>query len=245
MSSDRYESVLAQPEAWLTDLQRRWLRPRNALGRLIHSILYVVNWVSVRLLFRFSVEGRNLLPSTGPFIITPNHASPLDPPLLAAALPLGMLQNTFWAGKQSTVLRNRLRRVLSWLTRVIPIDDDSSALAPAVIALEQEHNLIWFPEGKRSLDGRLLEFRLGIAYLLMKCDVPVFPVFIQGAYAAFPSGAWLPRLSTRVVVRIGPALSASELGVAGSKAGDVTRVVDTLRGHVVQLRDQADVEQQP
>jgi 1-acyl-sn-glycerol-3-phosphate acyltransferase len=41
----------------------------------------------VRLLFRFSVEGRQHLPASGPFIITPNHSCPLDLQLLATALP--------------------------------------------------------------------------------------------------------------------------------------------------------------
>ncbi|MEO1981343.1 MAG: lysophospholipid acyltransferase family protein [Fuerstiella sp.] len=115
----------------------------------------------VRLLFRLSVEGQNHLPAAGPFILTPNHASPFDPPILGAAIPLATLRQTYWAGKRSTVLRNPLRRLLSWLTRIIPIGDEVTALAPAVAILEQGDNLIWFPkenarltdESKRSSQG--------------------------------------------------------------------------------------------
>lgn len=133
----------------------------------------VINWILIRLLFRVSVEGQQHLPNSGPFIITPNHASPLDPPLLAFSLPLAMLQNTYWAGKQSTVLRNRLRRFLSWLTRVIPIIDDRTSLSVGVIILDWAKNLVWFQEGDRSLDGKLQDFKPGVAVLLTRCNVPV------------------------------------------------------------------------
>lgn len=238
MRNIKYQDVLEQPESWLSDRQRRWLRPRHALAKIAHAFLYVITWVLVRLLFRFSVEGRGHLPACGPFIVTPNHSSPLDPPVLGAALRLGMLQNTYWAGKQSTVLRNRLRRILSWITRVIPIDDDATALAVAVTVLEQGNSLIWFPEGKRSLDGQLQDFKPGIAHLLTRCDVPVIPVFIHGAAAAFPSGAKVPRLRTRIVVRIGPPQSSEQLGLRQPAAEDINRAVETLRRCVTQLRDQ-------
>ncbi len=232
----------AQSEASLTDLQRRWLRPRSAFATMAYALLYIVNWLAVRLLFRMSVEGRNRLPSTGPFIIAPNHASPLDPPILAASLPLTMLQQTFWAGKKQVVLRNPLRRMLSWLTRVVPIDDNGSALGPGVTVLKRGHSLVWFPEGRRSLDGKLQKFKQGIAHLLVRCDVPVFPVFIQGAYAAFPSGARFPRLGTRVVVRIGPALSAEQLGLNETTPESISHAVETLRKHIEQLRDEFEVD---
>ena len=200
MSKCTYEDVLVQPERWLTDRQRRWLRPRSAFARAAHGLLYLVNWLSVRLVFRYSVEGREHLPASGPFIVTPNHASPLDPQFLGAALPLALLGHAYWAGKQSTVLKTWFRRAGSWVTRIIPIPDDATALASAATVLEQGDSLIWFPEGARSLDGELHEFKPGILWLLTKCDVPVVPVYIHGAHAAYPGRGALPRLWTRVAV---------------------------------------------
>ncbi|MBD3673150.1 MAG: 1-acyl-sn-glycerol-3-phosphate acyltransferase [Planctomycetaceae bacterium] len=237
MNYNRYQDVLEHPERWLEDRQRRWLRPRSSLAQIAHALWYVVNWVLIRFLFRLSVVGGKHLPASGPFIIAPNHASPLDPLILGAALPLSLLQQTYCAGKQSTVLRNRLRRFLSWLTRVIPIDEDFTALAPAVTILEQGDNLVWFPEGRRSLDGNLQKFKPGIAILLTRCDVPVVPVFIHGAYVAFPPNAWLPRLRTRIEVRIGPCQSAKQLGLTRPATEDIRCATETLRQHVLQLRD--------
>lgn len=233
-----YEDVLAQPERWLTDRQRRWLRPRSAWAHVVHALFYVVNWLAVRLLFRFSVEGLEHLPASGPCIITPNHASPLDPQFLGAALTLGLLRRAYWAGKESTVLKTRLRRTLSWASRIVPIADDVTAFAPAIIILEQGDVLFWFPEGARSRDGEVHEFKPGAVQLLTKCHVPIVPVYIQGAHAACPGSKTIPRLWTRVVVRIGPPLTARQLGLKEATNDQISRATDALRQSVLQLRDQ-------
>jgi len=239
MRKSKYEDVLAQPERWLTDLQRRWLRPRSAFARTAHTLMYLVNWLSVRLLFRFSVEGGEHLPASGPFIITPNHASPLDPQFLSAALPLALLRHAYWAGKERTVLKTWLRRTLSWYTQTVPIADDATALAPAVTILERGNKLIWFPEGARSLHGELHEFKPGVVRLLTKCNVPVVPVYIHGAHAACPGSKTIPRLWTRVVVRIGPPATAEQLGLKQATTEDVNRAIDSLQRSVMRLRDQS------
>jgi len=204
---------------------------------MMYAVLFVINWVLIRLLFRLSIEGREHLRGASPVIVAPNHASPFDPPILAAVLPLSMLQQTYWASKQSTVLKTRTRALLSWLTRVIPIGDDSSALAIGATILKQKHNLVWFPEGKRSLDGRLQEFRPGVVFLLAACDVSVVPVYIDGAYDAFPTGARFPRLRARIAVRIGAPRTPEQLHVDTSTAENVKRSVDMIRECVSQLRE--------
>jgi long-chain acyl-CoA synthetase len=237
MSRHLYSDVLDDPDQWLTDLQVRWLRPRGAMPRFAYAVLYLINWCLMRMLFRITVVGCDSLPESGPVIVAPNHASPFDPPVLAAVFPLRMLQQTYWAGKQSTVLKNRLRRFLSWLTRVIPIGDQRTALASAVTILEGGSNLVWFPEGRRSLDGQLQAFKPGIAILLSRCPVPVVPVYIDGAFEAYPPGARLPRLRANITVRIGAAVSADQLGLEPFTDSNVNETVESLRQRFVKLRD--------
>lgn len=76
-----------------------------ASKRTAHTLFHFVNLLFVRLLFRFSVEGRQHLLASGPFIITSNHSCPLDLQILAAVLPLALLRHAYWAGKESVVLR--------------------------------------------------------------------------------------------------------------------------------------------
>jgi 1-acyl-sn-glycerol-3-phosphate acyltransferase len=62
--------------------------------------------------------------------------------------------------------------------------------------------LIIFPEGSRSADGTLGEFKAGLGLLLAGRTTPVVPCHLEGASAAWPKGAWLPR-PRRVRLTIG------------------------------------------
>jgi 1-acyl-sn-glycerol-3-phosphate acyltransferase len=76
--------------------------------------------------------------------------------------------------------------------------------------LEGGKSLLIFPEGTRSVTGRLLPFKPGIGILALELDYPVLPVFVGGTYESLPKGHRVPRPS-RVEVRFGPALDFTEL----------------------------------
>ena len=238
MASSRFNAVLEDPDHWISPQQTRWLRPRGTFRNVIYLLLYIFNWFSVRCLFRLQVDGLEDLPSRGPYIVAPNHASAFDPPILAASLPLKVLQQTFWASKQSTVLQTRMRRLMSWLTRVIPIDSDASALAVGVTILRRQNNLVWFPEGRRSLDGTLKKFKPGIGVLLSGCDVPVVPVSINGAYHAFAPGSRIPRFRTSIVVRIGKPARKQQLltDSPAANAEDTDILIEAIRSRILELQ---------
>ena len=61
-------------------------------------VLYALNWLVMRGLFRLRFTGVERLPETGPFLITPNHVSYLDGLAIAAALPWRRLRHLYWAG---------------------------------------------------------------------------------------------------------------------------------------------------
>jgi long-chain acyl-CoA synthetase len=238
---DKSSNFSRPGDSQMTPRQLKYYSGRGWLLNFTYAITYSFNWCIVRLLFRLSVRGREHLPVAGPFLLTPNHASPLDPSVLAAALPLKLLQNTYWAGKESTVLRNPVRRALSRLTRVIPIAEDKSSLSAGTILLERGHGLVWFPEGKRSLDGRLQPFKPGIALLLARCDVPVFPVRIEGAHDAFPGRGGRLRLRSRISVHIGQPVTRDALGLRDDSAQSVEETLQNLRRSVRELSESFDL----
>lgn len=211
------------------DADSKWLL------RFSYPLIYIFNWCLVRLLFRLTVRGRKYLPTEGPFLLTPNHASPLDPPVIAAAMPLTLLQNTFWAGKKSTVSRNWARRVLSRLTRVIPVAEDKSSVFVGTALLDEGRGLVWFPEGRRSLDGRLDRFKPGIALMLDHCDVPVVPVLIEGAHDAFSGRGSRLRLGKRISVSFGPPVTRDQLGRRGEASQAVEETLQYLRRCIQRL----------
>jgi hypothetical protein len=68
--------------------------------------------------------------------------------------------------------------------------------------LKSGWNLVLFPEGSRSPDGRIQEFKPGVGHLANETGTPVVPMHIRGAYQIMPRGQSLP-LPGPVRVRIG------------------------------------------
>jgi long-chain acyl-CoA synthetase len=102
-----------------------------------------------------------------------------------------------------------------------------------VRTLETGYHLLIFPEGTRSPDGTLQEFKPAIGYLAFAAGVDILPVHLDGTHQAMPKGAFLPdpRKRRTLRVRIGPPLRLSELreateGMSRSAAHrEVTRLV--------------------
>ena len=57
-----------------------------------------------------------------------------------------------------------------------------------------------FPEGTRTLTGKLGDFKQTFAILSQELNIPIVPVAIRGSYNILPSGAWFPRLFRKVTV---------------------------------------------
>jgi long-chain acyl-CoA synthetase len=138
--------------------------------------------------FPLKVTGLENLPTQGPFILSSNHQSFLDPVLLAAVLPWNIFRITFAVGT-SEIFGSGIMRTLGKLLRVISVDPDAN-LVPAMRAgaygLRNGRVLILYPEGARSIDGSLQVFRKGVAILAIHMQAPVVPVAIDGFYRAWP-----------------------------------------------------------
>jgi long-chain acyl-CoA synthetase len=74
-----------------------WLAPTGALLTASAFMLYALNRLVMRGLFRLQLTGFERLPETGPFVITPNHVSYLDGLVMAAALPWRRLRHVYWS----------------------------------------------------------------------------------------------------------------------------------------------------
>lgn len=205
--------TLRDPESALNENERKWTEARGPVRWAMASILFAILYGYLRLRLHVRAEGLENLPSEGPCILTPNHASYLDAPCLAVALGYGRARRFFWAGSHEVMFQNFFSRVISRLTQVFPIDarrGPISSLAVPAYVLQQNHPLVWFPEGRISHDGSLQDFQPGIGLLLKQRDVPVVPVWIEGTHEALPKGKRLPRRG-KVTVHFGKALEASAL----------------------------------
>lgn len=130
------------------------------------------------------------LPATACLFLS-NHASNLDPPLLAAVLR---------PRRAAMLIKQELLRIplLGWgmqLAGFVPVarsgsvEDAKRSLEQAAGVLRSGVSLVVFAEGTRSPDGRLLPFKKGPFFLAMESGVPVVPVTLVGTGSLLPKGA--------------------------------------------------------
>ncbi|MBF0457297.1 MAG: AMP-binding protein [Nitrospirae bacterium] len=145
-----------------------------------------------------------------PYLICPNHTSYLDAFIVAALVPWDVFKNLYFQGAED-IFRSAPARVFARLGHVIPIDPNvnlEKAMTMSAYLLRQGLSLCIFPEGGRSVDGTLQEFKKGVGILSKECGVQVIPARIDGAYEALPRGAVLPKPG-RITLSLGKSIPPS------------------------------------
>jgi long-chain acyl-CoA synthetase len=138
--------------------------------------------------FHLQVSGIENLPKSGAFIISSNHQSFLDPPILASVLPSPAFDKVFAVGTSEIFGKGLMLRLARSL-RIVVVDPDANlipAMRAGAFGLRQGRALILYPEGERSIDGTPRIFKKGAAILSIHMQVPIVPVAIDGFYDAWP-----------------------------------------------------------
>lgn len=192
-----------------------------------------------RVFWRLKIEGRQFLPRQGPYIIAPNHASYLDGFAVFVSLPYSVAVNIFFLG-YSIIFNHPLVRWLVKMARLIPIDPNLhliEAMQAVSFVLSRGKIACIFPEGRRSIDDNIGEFKKGVGILIKELDIPVVPVYIKGSHYAWPRGSRLPRLHSLRVIFGKPFSLRQLLKKQEDKAygDDYERVADALRKEVINL----------
>ncbi|OBI14883.1 acyl-phosphate glycerol 3-phosphate acyltransferase [Mycobacterium sp. E2327] len=138
-----------------------------------------------------TVTGR--WPVRGGCVVVANHSSHADTAVLLAALPAGA-QPVFAAAADYWFDVPVRRFVASSLIGILPVrrsgkDTYAQLLAAARPALEAGRTVVIYPEGTRSTDGDIAEFRSGAVRLARDCGVPIVPVAVLGTAEVLPKGA--------------------------------------------------------
>jgi 1-acyl-sn-glycerol-3-phosphate acyltransferase len=131
------------------------------------------------------VRGNELLGlAESPLIIVANHTSHADTGLLISVLPPRLRHSTIVAGAADYFFDRRWKaHIWAGLFAAIPIERHRVNRRSADLAaqlIEEGWNLLIYPEGGRSPDGWMQEFRGGAAYLAVRTGRPVVPVHMEG-----------------------------------------------------------------
>ncbi len=216
----------------MNDTSSKPAEPRPPSRPLFYRVCQAAVTLVVSVLYRFRVIGRKNV-TDGPLLIVANHQSHLDPPLIGVAVGrrpvLFLARSGLFKSKPLAVLIRGLGAV-----SLNENESDTAAMKKAIALLNEGHIVGIFPEGTRTPDGEVHEFKRG-AWLLMsraKCDV--LPVAIEGAFEAWPRGQTLPALfGKRAAVRIGRPIPFAKLKTMGPDEG-----LSYLRQHVDGLRQE-------
>ena len=158
------------------------------------NIFNKISKLFFKLYFRFKGNGQENLPETS-CIIAPNHQSFYDGLLVSSLLKGKLAKNTYFYAKEKHV-GNKLLRFLANRNNIIVVDINSGlreSIQKLAEVLKKGKNIMIFPEGTRSKDGSVGDFKKLFAILSTELGVPVVPVTINGAYQALPTGTIFPR----------------------------------------------------
>lgn len=211
----------------------RSTKPATVLGRAVVAPL-------ARLLWRPQVVGRKNVPKRGPVILASNHLSFIDSPTITLLAPRKvsfLAKQEYFTG---TGFRGAVSRAFFSGIGAIGVERGAGAAAQQALdlglaRLEAGEAFAIYPEGTRSLDGRLYKGRTGVAWLALTSGAPVVPVALTGTEHVQPVGSRMPRLA-RVRIEFGEPMDLSGFGAASSgrarrQATDaVTAAIQALSG---------------
>jgi len=152
----------------------------------------------------FKKKGLENLPKKGPFIISANHSSYMDHFGLGLSIVMVLNRKIHFIAKKEH-FESFFQKMWHNYASAIPIDRESSgkdALNFAIKMLKEGAIIGIYPEGTRSLDGRLQRGKTGVAQLALTAKVPVIPVGVMGTFDILPKGKYIPKFK-KAVINIG------------------------------------------
>jgi 1-acyl-sn-glycerol-3-phosphate acyltransferase len=158
-----------------------------------------------------------------PYVVVCNHQSLADIPLISN-LPWEMK----WMAKEELFKIP----VIGWMMRLsgdISVDrknprSGAQALIKAQRVLEQKCSVMIFPEGTRTLDGRVRQFTDGAFHLAIRAKVSILPLVIEGSRDCIPKNNWVFGKPSDIFLKVLPPIDTSSLTTQ-----DVANLRNTVR----------------
>jgi 1-acyl-sn-glycerol-3-phosphate acyltransferase len=188
------------------------LHPFDRSGAMQH---WCARWwcrlIAWSIFSRIAVYGTENVEPGKTYVYMANHSSLIDIPALFAYLPY---QFRIMAKKELFYVPFMGWHL--WTAGNFPVDRSDArktarSLRGVIDGVRGGKSLAVFPEGSRSPDGRLREFKAGAFKIAMRAGVPIVPVTIRGTHRNLPKGSLAPRPG-RVQVIIGKPIDTADYG---------------------------------
>lgn len=183
--------------------------------------------VYFRLFHFISITGRENLPAGGAALFAANHQSYYDPLLVAMAQDLPIC---FMAWDELFRISGLFSRFITdW--GAFPVDpegNDTSGFRACLKLLRAGEQVLIFPEGGRSHDGRLMPMREGVARLAILGRAPIVPARIGGAEQAWPRGDLSPRPFFALRIHFAPPIHPRRVHGVAERHAESARIMREL-----------------
>lgn len=189
-------------------------KPRRIAKALWHLWIWfcwAIVLVYLKVFNRTRIEGLEHIPETGSILVVCNHISDLDPALLCAAILVKFPMQLIRAVAKIELFRAPILGTMIRSYGAIPVDrtgKDVRAMREIVRAMKAGKVLI-FPEGTRSMDGKLLPGKRPVGRLIHIARPLIIPAAVWGTIEAVPPTSIIPRIGKDIGVRFGPPVDMS------------------------------------
>ena len=188
-------------------------------------VRYPVKWL-YKIFYDFHIEGIENIPQDRPVVLASNHRSYADPVILTMPMKLPV---SYMAKEE--LFHNKL---FGWFIRKLgafPVTrgaGDMSVIDDSINILRSGRNLVIFPEGTRSKDGKVGKGKTGVAMIAAKSGADVVPcgIVFEGEKLHFRS---------KLTLKFGKPIKAEELAVEGSSPRELKEVKKRIMGAITEL----------
>lgn len=163
----------------------------NGIGKIIKFILKPAFLFFVKV----KKEGIENIEKNEPVIFAGNHQSFLDGFIVNQAMPNSVLDKTYYFADIKH-FRKGYMKFMGENSNIIFVDINKnlvSSLQMLSKALRNGKNIVIFPEGTRTRDGKINNFKKFFAILSKELNIPIVPFVLDGAYEAYPPSSKYPK----------------------------------------------------
>lgn len=206
------------------------LLPFDRRRRFSHRYAWIWanHYVALSPYWRIDIAGRERIADDGTYVMVANHQSFGD------IFVLYSLRKQFkWVAKASVFMVPFLGWMM-WMADYVPIRRGDVRSRQRMLELCLAHlrrgsSVLLFPEGTRSRDGEIREFRRGAFAIAAAAGVPVVPIVIEGTAHALPQGTWVFQHEGAIDIRV----QVLEPVDPASVGGDALALQELVRGRMI------------
>lgn len=179
----------------------------------------------VKLWFKVEVIGKENVPDKGGYIVASNHQSYWDPVLIAV-----FLKGKYCFMAKKELFRNKFFGWFITKLGAFPVErgsGDSAPLEEAVSRIKSGKIFVIFPEGTRSLNGKLGRGRSGVSVIAGMSGADLLP------YAIKYDGR--PKFRSKVSIRIGKLIPAEEIKISDTDRHQIKNTTNRIMGEIAAL----------